>query len=94
MKRRTIARSIYKGSTHQICIESKKRIPVQREVVHSITIIEGSIKGTLGTLVESGEEELLVEEDANQFFVITVINQDIWPVIARIRVRCAHTAKH
>jgi len=36
---------------------------VQKQVVGSIKIREGLIRGTKGTLVEDEEEEILVEED-------------------------------
>jgi hypothetical protein len=54
--------------------------------VHSIKIKEVSIRGTEENLVEVGIEGLLVEEDADRLFVITVINLDTWPMISRIHV--------
>jgi hypothetical protein len=63
---------------------------VQKEVVQSITIKEGSIRGTEGNLVEVREEEILVEEDAYLLSVIIVINLDTWHRIVRIHVRRAH----
>jgi hypothetical protein len=62
--------------------------------VRSIKIREGSIKGRKGTLVEVGEEELLVEEDTNRLSVTIVMNLDTWLVISRICVQSAHTAEN
>jgi hypothetical protein len=51
----------------------------QKGVVHNIIIKEVSIKGTEETLAEAEVEEILVEEEEDRLYVITVINLDTWP---------------
>jgi hypothetical protein len=66
----------------------------QKWGVHNTTIKEVSIKGTKETLAEAEVEGILVEEEEDRLYVITVINLDTWPTTARIHVRHAHIAEH
>ena len=52
-------------------------------VVHNITIRKVSIRRTKKILEEAEVEVILVEEDEDRLSVITIINQDTWPEIAR-----------